>query len=286
MKDLCLFACSDQFQLSFKALEYVELIQSLGRQFGVELTHLDYSVGEDENGNVISNDIYLDTDGAAKLKQISDSQSICELALSSDRVENPYFELQSEWIETGGSDSYKFMYIQIPMKYVDNLPPADTFSLMVNSITSLNQIGRLDYALVTIMDAVIPSTYFRGIGTSDLSKNDVLDLTVWERRLNERKTKLRGVYWGNLLGPQHIIRLPDKQAFIARLETLLGSDRLVSINGEALFFMLPSSEPSLNPVKASIEELLMEYDLLMQPDDEVRESVEQSLKILALGKKE
>jgi len=286
MKDLCLFTCSDQFQLSIKALEYVELIQSLGRQFGIELTHLYYSRGEDKNGNDISNEINFDPDGVEKLRQALDSGSVCDLALWSDQPKHPYFDLHSELTDEEKTHGYKFMYIQIPTSYIENLPPADTFSLMVSLISSVNQIGRLDYAYVTIMDSALPSTFFRGIGTSNLSKNDVLDLTLWESRRNERRTKLRGVYWGNLLGPHHLARLPDKQAFIVRLETLLGGDRVASVNGNALFFMLPFSDPSLNPVKASIEELLMKYDLLMQPDDEVREMVEQHLKILALGKQE
>jgi hypothetical protein len=144
-------------------------------------------------------------------------------------------------------------------------------------VSALNRIGQLDYALVTTMDPALPSSFFRSIFTSNLSDDEALDLATWKLKLNERKTKLRGLYWGNLLGPGHLAQLTDKRAFLSSLETLVGSHRLTTINGEALFFMLPSPDLTSDPVAASVETLLKENDLLMQPDDQAREIVNRSL---------
>ncbi len=46
MTNLCLFACSEQFQLEEGALTFVDVIQDLGQQLGIKLTHIDYSSTE------------------------------------------------------------------------------------------------------------------------------------------------------------------------------------------------------------------------------------------------
>jgi hypothetical protein len=127
------------------------------------------------------------------------------------------------------------------------------------------------------MSSALPGTYFRGIFTTDLSDDQALDIATWETKIDERKTKLRGLYWGNLIGPGHLSQLKDKQVFIARLEALIGSQCLTTINGDALFFMLPSLDMTSDPVASSVESLLKEEDLLMQPNDQAREMVNRSL---------
>src|SRR5258708_18068855 len=128
------------------------------------------------------------------------------------------------------------------MQHISNLTPSTLVSLINRFLSALNHIGQLDYALVTTMKPTLPSTYFRNIFTSNLSYDEALNLGTWEHKLDERKIKLRGLYWGNFLGPGHLSQLTDKQAFIAHLVALVGDQRLIIIKGNALFFMLPSPD--------------------------------------------
>jgi hypothetical protein len=277
MKDFCLFACSNQFQLPEKGLEFVGMIQNLCRNLGIGLTHFDYALDQDENGGGLSNEGSFDPDGTDRLKRALAEQPVFELALWSDYDKHPYYDLQSELIGTGRFGGYNYVVVQFPMLHVGNLPPPALFSFVSSLVSALNRIGQLDYALATTMDPALPGSFFRGIFTSNLSDDEALDLATWKLKLNERKIKLRGLYWGNLLGPGHLAQLIDKQAFLSSLETLVGSHRLTTINGETLFFMLPSPDLTSDPVAASVEALLRENDLLMQPDDQAREMMNRSL---------
>lgn len=277
MKDFCLFACSDQFQLPEKGLEFVGVIQNLCRNLGIGLTHFDYALDQDENGGELSNEGSFDPDGIDRLKRALAEQPVFELALWSDYDKHPYYDLQSELIGTGRFGGYNYVVVQFPMHHVGNLTSTALFYFVSGLVSALNRIGQLDYALATTMDSALPGSYFRGIFTSNLSDDEALDLATWKLKLDERKTKMRGLYWGNLLGPGHLAQLTDKRAFLSRLETLVGSQSLTTINGDALFFMLPSLDVTSDPVSASVESLLKEYDLLIQPDDQAREMVNRSL---------
>lgn len=276
MKNFCMFACSDEFQLQENALEFVGIIQDLSRQLGIVLTHFDYALAEDENVNNMTHESPFDTDSTDQLKLVLGEQSVWALALWAGHDEpgkEPYFDLDSELVDTGLVNGYKYTYVHFPMDYIGNLTSITLFSFANSLLSSLNRLGKLDYALIMTMDAALPSTYFHGIFTSGLSDDEALNLATWERKFVERKIRLRGLYWGNLLSAEHLSRLADKGVFIDRLEALVGSHRLATINGDDLFFMLPSSDIATDPVAGSVEALLKEHDLLMQPDDEAKRVV-------------
>ncbi len=277
MKDFCLFACSDQFQLPEKGLDYVGVIQNLCQQLGIVLTHFAYDLDRDVYGKRPTNEGRFDPDGVARLKQVITERSLYQLALWSDYDEHPYFDLRSELNDSNRFGFYSYAYIQFPLHHEVNPISTDLFSFVSSLLSSLNRIGQMDYALVTMMDSALPATFFLNVFTTNLSDDEALNLATWKIKLEERKTKLRGLYWGNLLGPGHLSQLTDRQAFLARLEALIGSQRLTTINGDALFFMLPSPDMISDPAAASVESLLKEQDLLMQPDDRAREMVNSSL---------
>src|SRR5258708_30488002 len=105
MKNFCLFACSDQFQFPEKGLEFVSVIHNLCQQLGVELTHFDYLL-EEENGRELLNEGRFNSDGIDRLNRVLVEKPIFSIGLWSDSVKHPYYDLQSELINTGRTDGY------------------------------------------------------------------------------------------------------------------------------------------------------------------------------------
>jgi hypothetical protein len=283
MDSLCIFACSDQFQLPEKGFEFVRVIQHLCHRLDITLTHFDFALNQDENG-ALSNEGNFDAHGLKHLKRALTEKPIYQLALWSDYSENPYYNLLFELIDKRRFDNYKYAYVQFPMHYLGAFTSSGIFSLVSSTLSEMNRVGQLDYAMVTTMDSSIPASYFRGIFTTNLSDNEALNLATWENKFFKRKTELRDLYWGNLLGSGHLSQVADSQAFIIRLEALIGTERITTID-DALYFMLPSPKVSSDPVADAVKSLLEELDLLMQPDEQAIEMVNHSLTRLYARKK-
>lgn len=274
MNDFCLFACSDEFQLS-RGLEFIRIVQDLCQQLGLVLNKMDYTFADDELDNA-QNEAVINSENLNHLDLILRKEMIDELLLWSDRIpsgESEYINLDAE-LRSKKFDNYKYVCIYFRMEFVENWAMAKLFSLASDSLNVLNHLGRLDYALITTMKAFLPQTYFRGIFTSGLSKEAALNLAMWKQTYVDRKKKLRGLYWGNLLSSSHLAQIGNKGEFLDILET--SGCLYTPINGDDLFFMFPSSS-SLIPSRDLIEAFLKKNDLLMEPDDKAREDVNRYL---------
>jgi hypothetical protein len=271
MNNFCLHASSDQLQPQRDALKFVEVIKSLSNQLELALTHLTLSGSDIESTDEVSIEIELTPSNIVSSLPL-DQYSITELSVRSSRidgVEESYWDMYAEIAPSTFVDECYHAYIQFPSYHVSNLAPNSQFSFIRNLLESLAGIAPLDYALVTLMDdSKFPSTYFRGIYNSRLSYDEILNQAMWQGHIAERKRKLRGIYWGNLMGALHLSSLKDKANFEKRLASLVGYEFIVKINNDNLFFLLPAiaTETSSNNIVHLVEALLREYDLLMQPD--------------------
>jgi len=269
--NFCLLAYSDRFHLQKKALEYLGILQEISSQLEVPLTHMDYALIEDyDDGVGISNEANINPESINLLGKVLKDKQIFKLAvwsLEDEEDESSPDNIHAEVIEINPDTGYKYAFIHFPVKRIENLGPVALFSFASNLVSSLNRLGRLDYALVIIMKPGMPQTYFRDIFAPGLNEEEAANLAMWNRREGERKIRLRGLYRGNLLGRDHLLRLADQNAFKHSLEHLVGGDQMTSINGDDLFFMLPFSNNQSGDKFDKIKELLIENDLLMQPNE-------------------
>ncbi len=268
MKDFCLFVCSDNFELRSKALSFIIEIRYISEQLGISLTHLGYSFKATESSDNFYHEGPFNLENVEKLKLALEHNLISEINLQAvSEIENGY--LNSELIVSEIYNDYKYLYIQFPLSRIVDMPLPTLFlftSGMLSSLTST--LGQPDYAFFTMMDSKIPPAYFRGIMSPGVSYEEALNLIMWERKLSERKSKLRGLYWGNLLGKSHLLGFSISE-FKGRLELLIGRDYVTMID-ENLFFLLPSVDMASNNVSESVKVLLTEYGLLMEANDEDR----------------
>jgi hypothetical protein len=277
MNDFCLFACSDGFQLS-DGLEFIRIIQDLCQQLGIVLNYMTHTF-EDDELNIINTETLISTKNLHRLDKILSKRKIIQLLLWSNSIDpdgSEYRMLDAEF-QDYGFDNYKYVCIYFQMGLIENWTIEKIFSFTSNLLNILNHLGKLDYAFITVMDDLFPQTYFREIFTSGLSKEEALNLAMWKRKFVDRKKRLRGLYWGNMLSPGHLAQIVNKREFLEILDTT--GCLYTSINGDDLFFMFPSSgQPT--PAEGKIETLLNKYNLLMHPDDEARDDVDSSI---ALG---
>lgn len=267
MRDFCLFACSDQFDLPEKGAQFLEVTLNLCQQLGVEITHYFYTLDPKENLPNLSREGKLTLNGKNLLIKALTEKPIKELVLWSDYPEHEYYEFKTEIINTGPFNRYKYVYLELPMDYINRLETTFLFVLVNKLLYDWNQIGQLDYALVTEMDSSLPSTYFSNIFTDDLNKEQALDIATWITNLNERRKKIRGVYWGNLLGPGHLSQANDKMAFISHLETLMKGSKITVIDNKSLFFMFSSPDISNDPIAKEVKSFLKNQNFLMEGDE-------------------
>jgi hypothetical protein len=274
MNDFCLFACSDEFQLS-NGLEFVRITQNLCQQLGFTLKYMDYAFAEDEL-DFSKTETVINSESMHQLDRILRERTVTELLLWSDNeasVKPPYVHLNSEFRDTE-TDNYKYACIYFSMKLLENWSMEKLFSSIRDLLTTLNSLGRLDYVLITTMKTFLPQTYFRGIFTPGLNQGDALNLAMWERKFVDRKKKLRGLYWGNLLNSGHLAQIISKKELLDILDSL--GCLYTPINGDDLFFMFPSSELSTSS-RDLVEALMKKYDLLMEPDNEAGDDVNRYL---------
>ena len=291
--DFCLLAYSEQFHLQTKVLEYLGILKEISTQLGVPFTHMDYALIEDfddgkgvsnedaliedyDDDVGISNETNINPESINLLEKKLKDKHIFELAvwsLEDEKNENSPDNIHAEVLEINPNAGYKYAYIHFPIKRIESLGPEALFTFVSNLVSSLNNLGRLDYALVAIMKPDMPQTYFRDIFAPGLNEDEAANLAMWNRREGERKIRLRGLYWGNLLGCNHLLRLADQNAFKQSVENLVGRDQITTINGDDLFFMQPFSNHQSGVKFDKIKELLIENDLLMQPNEEdIREA--------------
>jgi hypothetical protein len=213
----------------------------------------------------------FDPDGISPLKQILAEQPVYQLSLFSQDDEHSSGNLRCEIFDEERFRGNRYAYIQFPLSRVEGLTGSALFAFVSSLLSALDQIGSLDYAMITIMESSLPATYFREAFSEDLSDEEALNLATWISQSKSCKTKLRGLYWGNLLGPGHLSQIADRSTFMNRLAALVGSQRMTHIRRDMLFFILPSSDVTSDPIVSSVAALLNEHHLLMQPDDRARE---------------
>jgi len=63
----------------------------------------------------------------------------------------------------------------------------------------------------------------------------------------------------------HLASLEDQDRFIQSLANLIGRDSLTTIGGNNLLFRVPATDSDPNPSTISVQNLLIEHNLLMLP---------------------
>lgn len=274
MNSYCLFACSDRIHVKNSIIDFVRVVQDFSRSIDSPLTHIDYSFAEDEDSNRISsNESYLNAETLGRLTMSLEKKRISELVLWSahDNVgKSPYQGFYAEIRDAGPRYDFESITISFPMELIEGRSMTRVFSLTYQLLKSLNHLGKLDYALLTSIDSSLIATYFRGVFTPNLSEEQALDIAVWEQKFMERKRLLRGLYWGNLLSANHLMSIHNKRDFLDHLEDSVQGLH-TTINGDDLFFMLPTTDTKSDPVAKSVETLLLEYNLLMHPGDDIKQ---------------
>jgi len=276
MNDFCLFACSDQFQLPAKGLEWINAVQGLCRQLEIRLTNYAYDL-DWEVSDADGAEERFDPSEIDPLKQILAENPVYQLSLWSQNDEAATVNLRCEIFDEARFHGNRRAYLQFPMSQVEGRTPGALFAFAGNLLSMLDRIGALDYAMITRMKSSLPAMYFREAFTEDLSDEEALNQATWISQGKTHKTKLRGLYWGNFLGPGHLAQIADRSAFMKRLSELIGNPSISQIRPDTLFFMLPTAEGSADPVTASVASFLKEHDLLMQPDDEARDILRRSI---------
>jgi hypothetical protein len=268
MKDFCIFACSDEFQL-FNSLEFIKITQNLCLKLGITLSHIEYFHWYDDPDKS-NHEMVFNPENVRNLQWVFSKKRLTSLIL---RAENEnadeliYLNLESK-IKDFEVDNYKYVFFHFPMKFIENWSQANLFSFSSDLLASLNQMGRLDYALITTMEAHLVSTFFTDIFTEDLSKEQEMDIAIWGEQFVHRKMKLRNLYWGNLLSASHLARVENKSELIELFA--LSSCLHSPINGDDLFFLFPSDDLAAHSA-SPIRSFLDTHDLLMKlSDDEIR----------------
>ena len=269
MEQICLVAYSDSFQLRARLLDYVELVQEITRKLEVPLTDYTYHTEENLEGDAELH--RFDAESLGRLSEGAARESIRDLIFWSDpgpEQHTSYWDFYAEMVDASLVYGCKYVYVQFPAERIMHLDSAAKLTFMGKVLSSVARLGQLEYALVTVMNYErLPWLYFRGLAVPGLSSDEMSNLFMWRRQIAERKMRLRGVYWGNLLSEAHLSRLAERERFIARLSDLVGAQGLATINRGGLFFMLPSPSMISNPIKVQLEALLRQHDLLMQPND-------------------
>lgn len=255
-------------------MSFFELIKSLSSRLGFTLTNLSFSNDNADSDQNIK-EVELTPSATDKLKLILEHNSIIDLSVwSADEARdkktnlNLYGKITSDTLY----GDYNYAYIQFPFESIEQISHESIFPFVKHLIVSLNDIFRLDYALVTRMDdGKLPSMYFHGIYNPALTQDEIINLATWQRQNSERKTHLRGLYWGNLMGKGHLSRLANKESFIAKLKFLLGENSVATVSTNMLFFLLPDRKTAADGLRERITELLEENNLLMHPNSSAME---------------
>lgn len=276
MKNYCLFVCFDGINMNHSVDVFVSIVQDLSQSLNINLTHIDYSFIEEEDEEFAStHESFFSSEVVTFLNKALQTKALSGLALWSaqnDLGRWSYPKIYAELVDAGLGHDYKYIVMSFPMILIEDMAMTKIFSLTSQLLASLKHLGKPDYGFVTTINPSLVSTYFRGIFTSNLSDEEALDIAMWENRFVERKNLLRGLFWGNLLSSNHLIRIPDFKKFLSRLE--LSVDSLHNtITDDDLFFMLPTTNTKSDLAAEAVRILLKEYDLIMEPDNNDREVV-------------
>lgn len=265
---VCIVAYSERFRLYRDSLGFVEVVQQLGKRLGVHLGEFVFHTREniaDEGDQFV-----LDQENLNRLRQFSAQEPILDLILTSkDGNHDPAWDIYAELVDAKDIYGMRYAYFQFPLDLIGDYSEQSQFELFKGLLLSLNRLAELDYALVTTMEfADMPWLYFRGFLLPNMSGDLKLNLALWQRQQGECSRKMRDVYWMNFMGIGHLSSMDDIGGFLHRLEGLIGADRMTSSNDNHLVFGVPAVGNSPNPVAVSVQNLLMEHNLLMLPSVE------------------
>lgn len=265
---LCFVAYSESINLRMSILEFAQVVRKLSLQLSVRPSefayHTQYNL-EDEGDQ-----FPFDEDSLNQLQHSQTSEPILDLMIwSSQGSHDPAWDIYAEMVDAQHVYGCKYIYIQFPRDLIGELNEQSEFVLIKELFTSVSRLGRLDYGLVTTMDySEMPWLYFRGFLIPHLSFERKVNLAVWQRQLGDYKERLRDLYWINVMGKKHLSRMRNNDVFIRNLERLLGSENLATTYDQSLLFRIPFKKGISEPFMTAIKKLLIENDLLMQPNDE------------------
>jgi hypothetical protein len=132
------------------------------------------------------------------------------------------------------------------------------------SITLLHSLDKLveirEFFVTRMEDRKLPYFYFANNFTDGLSFKETLTLVAWENYLEDKSTKLRGLFWGNLLNKNHL-KPHGQNRVIMQLQEILGESNVLTLSSGGVFFTLPKS----TTIKHKVEDLLNDFHLLITP---------------------
>ena len=263
---LCIVAYSDSFRLNQNALGFASVVQQLSWRLGVDITDFAYHTLEnlEDRGDQFS----YGPENLNRLKQFITQESILDLKIWSDHGSHaPAWDIYAEIVDAKDIYGIRYAYIQFPQDLISHLSEQSQFKFAQGLFASLNRLGGLDCAFVTTMGFVdMPWLYFRGILIPDVSHDLKLNLALWQRQLADCKKKLRGIFWINFLGASHLSSLSESESFIHSLTDLIGIENFATIGENSFLFRVPSVRSGPNSLAISVQNLLIEHNLLMLPN--------------------
>lgn len=203
------YFCSRGIRLSELAIPITRIAKELAKEFTNSSLKVECCVKEEEFLRELPADVSAQQRYLAEL----DESGIDQLYLFSPAHENSgrrndfYIELSKEGVLADFATIIVYWFID----EMSTLDSAWHRAFVLRVILSLGALVELEYGLVEPMSLHDDEglSFFHGIFTNNLSHEQALDLATWQKYAKQRQEKVRGWYWGNILGRKHAKRLSE-----------------------------------------------------------------------------
>jgi len=245
---------------SFDAL--MQIAYNIANATGFKLAFLSYS--EPEAEDVVT--VKLDAKETASARDKYSVGAISSISLFTPDMDKHVSASLHLAVEMNESPDCMRVYIQSKAQWlINDLQRRFDWSIAVLKL--LSQFALIENVVVTpLRRTAKPFFYFAGIGNRALTADERLNMLSWDHNQGVFQERLRGVYWGNLLGNTHLQQLPDPMGFINSLKVLLGDKRVKIFDDGRVFFALDNSNRTLEQVRS----LCSQSGLLLIPDNKIR----------------
>jgi hypothetical protein len=147
-------------------------------------------------------------------------------------------------------------------------PQLHTWSLAV--LGALDQVSPVHYAIVTRMRrSITPYFYFAHMSTTRMTFEESLSLVMWDENNSQHLERVRGVYWGNLLGPTILAQVPDVAALVRFLSEQVGPQNVTRLRDGRIFF---STHFRQTRAREEITQHLSALGLMPQPTEQMHKT--------------
>lgn len=160
---------------------------------------------------------------------------------------------------------YRRLYVDLPLSRL-----LSWRSQISQWIVNMDNLVSIQYGLVTTMlREKIPAIYFSDMQLSNLSKEEMFNLGLWRKQRQYYAYKVRSVYWGNILGIEHLNVVQSKESFWESLKDCVGNQNIIRLpSGDILFFVSDMPENASTSSFTAVRQLLVDYNLLIEATGE------------------